>query len=155
MENLQATTAYAPPSESVLQSKSTRSRKPPELSTTERGHHMDGWPLYAGQLFASRYFSESKSVRTLQKSFGWDYKPRSPVCICKEKDHIRTLKILQSMLEFVGLWKHQNNPACTKKKKCQESSECWSWTLYEKRRRRRVQQMSYSILWICFKWVST
>ena len=31
-----------------------------------------------------------------------------------QKDHIHMLKILQSMSEFGGLWKHQNNPACTK-----------------------------------------
>ena len=31
-----------------------------------------------------------------------------------QKDHIRTLKILQYMSEFGGLWKPQNNPACTK-----------------------------------------
>ena len=37
-----------------------------------------------------------------------------PVCIRMQKDHIRTLKILWSMSEFGGLWKHQNNPACTK-----------------------------------------
>ena len=28
--------------------------------------------------------------------------------------HIRMLKILWSMSEFSGLWKHQNNPANTK-----------------------------------------
>ena len=27
---------------------------------------------------------------------------------------MRTIKILWSMSEFDGLWKHQNNPACTK-----------------------------------------
>ena len=31
-----------------------------------------------------------------------------------QKDHIRTLKILQPMSEFGGLWKHSNNPTCTK-----------------------------------------
>ena len=30
-----------------------------------------------------------------------------------EQEHIRTLKILWSMSEFGGLWKHSNNPACT------------------------------------------
>ena len=36
------------------------------------------------------------------------------VCIRMQKDHIRTFKIMQSMSKFDGLWKHQNNPACTK-----------------------------------------
>ena len=30
-------------------------------------------------------FPESSSVQALQKSFGWDYKPRSPVCIRMQK----------------------------------------------------------------------
>ena len=30
--------------------------------------------------------------------------------------YICTLKILLSLSEFDGLWKHQNNPACTKTK---------------------------------------
>ena len=34
------------------------------------------------------------------------------LCIRLLKDHTRTLKILESMSEFGGLWKHQNNPAC-------------------------------------------
>ena len=34
--------------------------------------------------------------------------------ICMQKDHLRTLKILQATSEFGGLWKHQNNLACTK-----------------------------------------
>ena len=36
------------------------------------------------------------------------------VYIHMQKVHIRTLKILQSLSEFRGLWKHPNNPACTK-----------------------------------------
>ena len=39
---------------------------------------------------------------------------REPMCIGTQKDHVCTLKILLSMLEFGGLWKHQNNPACIK-----------------------------------------
>ena len=30
------------------------------------------------------------------------------------KDHIHMLKILSTLSELGGLWKHQNNPACTK-----------------------------------------
>ena len=29
------------------------------------------------------------------------------------KEHIHKLKVMQSMSLFGGLWKHQNNPACT------------------------------------------
>ena len=36
------------------------------------------------------------------------------MCARMRKDDIRTLKILKSMSEFGGLWKHQNKPACTK-----------------------------------------
>ena len=39
----------------------------------------------------------------------------SPVCIRMQKDHIRTLKILQSTSEFGGLRKLQNNQAFTLK----------------------------------------
>ena len=49
----------------------------------------------------------------------------SSVCIRMQKDHIRTLKILQSTSEFGGLWKHRNNPVCAKSDK---SYDCWSWT---------------------------
>ena len=48
---------------------------------------------------------EWNPVQTLQKSFGWDYKPRSSVCIRGQKDHIRTLKILRCLSGFGGLWK--------------------------------------------------
>ena len=51
---------------------------------------------------------------------------RSPVYICMQKDHIRTLKILWSMSELGGTWKKQTNPACTKG--VGESSESWSWS---------------------------
>ena len=40
-----------------------------------------------------------------QKSFGWDCKLRSPVCIRMLKDHICTIKILSSTSEIGGLWK--------------------------------------------------
>ena len=35
------------------------------------------------------------------------------MCIRMPNDHMRSLKALQSMSEFGGLWQHQNNPACT------------------------------------------
>ena len=67
------------------------------------------------------YFHDTEQITlilmaqfTREKSLRWDYKPRSPVCIHIQKDHICTLKILQPTSEFGGLWKHWNNPACTK-----------------------------------------
>ena len=64
-------------------SKSTRSRKPKPLNTLERSHRGwigYEWPLRAMLCAARLEISpESNSLQTLQKSFGWDYKPRSPV----------------------------------------------------------------------------
>ena len=81
------------PEESVEQNKSTRSRKP-ELSTMDRSHQMDGWPFRVRLCASPEISSESNSVQTLQKSFGWDYKSKPPMCIGMQKDHIRMLKIL-------------------------------------------------------------
>ena len=36
------------------------------------------------------------------------------MCMGMQKDHICMLKILWSVSEFGGLWKHQNNTACTR-----------------------------------------
>ena len=55
--------------ESVAQSKSTRSPKP-ELSTMERGHQMEGWPLRPRLCARPQISPESNSVQSLQKSFG-------------------------------------------------------------------------------------
>ena len=44
------------------------------------------------------------------------------------KDHIRTLKILQSVSEFGGLWKHPNNPARSKSARVFESVEDGHYT---------------------------
>ena len=35
------------------------------------------------------------------------------MCIHRQKDHLHTLKVLSSMLEFGGVCKRQNNPGCT------------------------------------------
>ena len=60
--------------------------------------------------------SPENSVQILQRSFRWDYKPRSHMCISMQKiSHICLLKIMQTTSEFGGLWKLQNNPSCTKK----------------------------------------
>ena len=48
-------------------------------------------------------FPESNSLQTLQKSFTWDHKLKSPMCTCMQKDYIHTLKILYSMSKFGGL----------------------------------------------------
>ena len=92
--------------ESVAQSKSTHSQKP-QLGMIERGHH-----CVLGLAPALRFL--------WSPILCWLYKSpstMSPVCmyICMQKDHICTLKIMQSMSEFSGLWKQQNNPACTKR----------------------------------------
>ena len=52
---------------------------------------------------------EPDSVQTLQKSFRWNCSSTEvPPCVYAYE------KILWSMSEFGGVWKHQNNPACTK-----------------------------------------
>ena len=40
--------------------------------------------------------------------FRWDYRPRSPMCIRMQKDHMRC----SPCQEFGGLWKPPNNPPC-------------------------------------------
>ena len=127
--------------ESVAHSKCTHSRKP-ELSTIEYGHQMDGWLLCARLCTCPEIFPELNSVQTLQKSFRWDYKLRSLMCIRMQNDHIRMLKTLQSMSEFSyhnhtvettkyqefsWLWKHQNNPAGIKSVRLRHESES-SWS---------------------------
>ena len=57
---------------------------------------------------------ESNSEQILQKSFRWDYKLRSPAYIHMKNNPTCMLKILWSMSEFGGLWKHLNNPAYVK-----------------------------------------
>ena len=73
---------------------------------------------------------ESDSVQTQQKLLGWNCKPRSHVYIRKQKGQISTLKILEPMSDFGGLWKHQTYPAHIE---CQ-SLKCWSRTLYQRKR---------------------
>ena len=66
--------------------------------------HMNGWPLCARLCVYLEDSPESNSVQILLllKSFGRDYKPKAPMCIPlpvtmhMQKDHIHTLKILQS-----------------------------------------------------------
>ena len=53
------------------------------------------------------------------------------MCTRMQKDHIRTLKILQSVSEFGGLWKQQNNQACTKHDSNGNGQLCGRWSLTE------------------------
>ena len=62
--------------------------------TIQRGHNMDGWPLCARLCAHPKNSPEGNSVQTLQKSFGWDYKLRSSMCICMQKDHKHMFKNL-------------------------------------------------------------
>ena len=79
---------------------------------------MDVWPLRARLCARPEISPESNSVQTLQKSFGWDYKPRSLACIYaymhakRSEMHVKDHVVMSG---FGGLWKHQINPACTKK----------------------------------------
>lgn len=85
------------------------------LSSIERVHHT-GDSRVLGSAPAPRFPPESNfvSADSTHKSFGLNYKPMSNVYLHNKKDHICTLKIMKSMSEFGGLWKHQDNPACTK-----------------------------------------
>ena len=89
---------------------------------------MNGWPLCAiarlysqpetwSQILCRLYRSPGckTSSYLLQKSFQWDYKLRSPMCIYmlakRSHTHVKDPVVLS---EFNGFWKHQNNPSCTK-----------------------------------------
>ena len=45
------------------------------------------------------------------------------MCIWMQINRVHSLKILQSISEFGGLWKHQNNPACTQSVKSLQNVE--------------------------------
>ena len=58
---------------------------------------------------------ESNPMMTLCKSFAsrrisWG----PPVCIHMQRNHIRTLEIIQSISDCSRFWQHKRNPACTK-----------------------------------------
>ena len=62
-----------------------------------------------------------------------------PMCICMQKDHVSMLKILQSTSKFGGLWKQQNNPACTKN---DSNGQLWGqWSLTEEEEAKTVINM--------------
>ena len=90
----------------------------------------------------------SQILCRLQKSFGWDCKPRSLVCIRMQKDHIRasqfhwkipcSLRSLSSrpwpsvrthefglrwIVHWVGLYGNTNNPVGTRSVKCLQNVE--------------------------------
>ena len=56
-----------------------------KIQSTQLGHHMDGWPLRTRFWARAEISPVSNFVQTRQKSFGWDYEPRSPVCIRMQK----------------------------------------------------------------------
>ena len=56
---------------------------------------------------------------------------RAPSCeYTYRKDHIRAIKILQSMSEFGGLWQQQDNPARTERNDS-NGRLCGRWSLTE------------------------
>ena len=67
------------------------------ITTIERVCMVTTWMggcMFPARLCADREISpESNSMQTLQKLFGWDYKPTFPGWIHIHKYHIRTLKI--------------------------------------------------------------
>ena len=63
---------------------------------------------------------ESYSVQTWQKSFGWDYEPRFPVCIHRWRYHICSLKIGVN----VSLMDYGNTKVTQHSLKTFEHSEC-------------------------------
>ena len=74
-----------------------------------------------GFVFALRFFLWSQILCRLYKSPSDETKPRSPVSIYASRKKITYIIYARkrscspySMSEFVGLWKQQNNPACTK-----------------------------------------
>ena len=89
---------YHSQGESVVRSDSTCSQKP-KWSTTERGHQKNGWLLYARFCARPETSPESNSVQTLQNSFSWDYKLRSPRyiyipgCKCFKQDRYRLARL--------------------------------------------------------------
>ena len=103
-----------------------------DLKSRARSPH--GWITIMQQaLCPPQDLSQVKFHADYKKSFRWDHNSRSTVNICMKKDCGRMWNILYSMSEFAGIWKHQNNPAYTK---ASDSSICWSWTIYGRRRRR-------------------
>ena len=85
---------------------------------------MDGWPFRTRLCARPEISSESNSVQTLRKFFGWDYLNQGPPCVYaskkkkkkkkKKQSHTHVKDPGQSTSEFGGLWKQQNNPAGTK-----------------------------------------
>ena len=87
-------------------------------------------------------WSESNSVQTLRKFFGWDYKPRPPpppppppppsVYACTKMTYAR-YRSCSPCQSSVG---YGNTKITQHALKMPESSaECWSWTLNGRRRR--------------------
>ena len=89
--------------QSVAQSKNTCSWKP-EFSTVEHGNQME-WATITC-LAAPWDFSSQILCRLLQKSFGWGYKLRSPVCMHMQKwSHMH----IKDAVVLVGVWVNYGN----------------------------------------------
>ena len=108
--------------QSVVQSKSTRS--PSSVVTEWMG---DRYVL--GFVPALRFLRSQILCRLHKSPMDETINQGPPMCICMQKDHISMLKILQSMSKFGGLWKQQNNPACTKNDS--NGQRCGRWSLME------------------------
>ena len=82
-----------------------------------------------------------------QKPFGWDCKPRSPVCARMQTDGIRTLKILQSVWEFGGLFRYPFHTRVTAVARKRPRSFC------QKCRWQVTAKHAYTWrMWLCMKW---
>ena len=66
----------------------------------------DKWRFHWSNFFSGNTGQTSLLAETINQG---------PLCVytCKKRSHC-TLKFLLSILEFSEIWKHQNNPACTK-----------------------------------------
>ena len=90
---------------------------------------MAGWPLCARLCAHPEISPESKFCADSTKVLWMRLINRGPPCLYACKKITLTLKILQSMSEFGGLWKQQNNPACTKNDG--NGQLCGQWSLTE------------------------
>ena len=77
--------------ESVAQSSPEYSLWKAKLRTIEHGYQIHRWPLCTRLCTSPEISLESNSVQTLQKSFRWNYKQRSPMCIRMQKEHIHVV----------------------------------------------------------------
>ena len=93
--------------ESVALSKNTRKHGPAQA--------LNGWVTgYRARLCARPQISHESNLSRFYKSPSNETINRGLPCYTHAKRSHTHVKILQAMSEFRGLWKQQNNPACTK-----------------------------------------